>query len=297
MISGKNATAAGYAVTVGTFDGVHIGHKAVLHTLIEEARRRNFIPLALTLDPHPLRLVTPQRAPRLLETPADRLRNLEEEGVEARLLPFTEDVMHHTCAEWMALMKQEYGMRLLVSGYDNRFGSDCRDISADKLAEIASSLGVELITAPQVAGVSSSRIRSAIERGEVQEGAEMLGRPYSITGEVIKGRELGRTIGFPTANILPNPDILIPARGVYAADAVLPDGTHHRAVVNIGNRPTVGADLPVSIEAHLPGYTGNLYGKVLTLKFLRRIRDERRFDSLDALKEQIARDVESLSDI
>ena len=295
MNLGKNASTAKYAVTVGTFDGVHTGHQAVLRTLVEEARTRNFIPLALTLDPHPLRIVAPHRAPQLLETPAHRLQHLRSHGVGARLLPFDAEVMHHTCAEWMALMKERYGMHLLVSGYDNRFGSDCKSITPAMLADIAASLGIELVTAPEIPGVSSSRIREAIYQGDMVAAASMLGRPYRLEGEVVKGRELGRTIGVPTANLLPHPDLLIPARGVYAAEVLLPDGSQRPAVVNIGNRPTVGTNLPVSIEAHIPGFSGNLYGSRLAVDFRQRIRDEKRFDSLAQLKDQISKDIEYLN--
>ena len=277
-------------VTVGTFDGVHRGHREVVEFLVAESRRRGLRPLVITFDPHPLAVIAPQRAPQLLEHTSERVDALRSLGADVVVLKFTEELRRHTAAQWLRRLASEFNAKMVVAGFDNTFGSDGRDMTFADYARIGASQGLEIIEAPRLPDVSSTLIRHALLEGDVAKAATMLGHPYAITGIVTHGRELGRTIGTPTANLLPDTKLLIPTPGVYAADAVT-DGTRNRSVVNIGVAPTVGTGLPLTIEAHLLDFSGNLYDSELRLEFLKRLRPERRFESLGELKTQIAADI------
>ena len=246
---------------------------------------------------HPLAIVAPARAPKLLELPKEREKNLRSLGAEVIVLEFNEALRRLTATEWMERLAKEYNARLLVTGYDNTFGSDGMSMNISDYSRIGKDYGIKVVEAPIVEGVSSSAIRRALGAGDVETAASMLGRPYSVSGNVGHGRELGRQLGFPTANLITDPDILLPAPGVYAAEATTTDGNQYRAVVNIGVSPTVSEGLPLSVEAYLINYSGNLYGTNLRLDFLRRLRDEKKFGDISALKAGIAADVRAASEI
>lgn len=286
---------AGRVATVGTFDGVHRGHRAVLQTVKRIADAEGLRPAVITFDRHPLEVVAPERAPKRLMTPADEAATLASLGLEVEVIPFTRELMGLSAGEWMERMARDMGVRTLVVGYDNTFGRDGIDMSVADYIRLGRLHGIEVVKAPIVPGISSSAIRRAVGEGRVEKAAGMLGRPYSLEGTVEQGNRLGRTIGFPTANLRPEAGRLVPANGVYSADAILPGGERRRAVVNIGVRPTVGDNLRPTVEAHIIGWHGDLYGKELTLEFLRHLRDERRFDSLDSLKRQIEADTAEAS--
>lgn len=278
------------AVTVGTFDGVHRGHREVVDFLMKESGDRNLRPMVITFEPHPLAVVAPERSPLLLESPQEREDALRALGPEVVVLKFDEELRRQTVDQWFARLAKDYNVKLVVAGFDNTFGSDGMMMSLSDYVRIGAEHGIEVIEAPRLEGVSSTLIRKALGAGEVAKASEMLGRQFTVNGIVNHGRGLGRTIGVPTANLSPEPGMLLPAPGVYAADAVTEDGKRCRAVVNIGVAPTVAKGLPMTIEAHLLDFDGDLYGKTLRLEFLRRLRDERKFDSLDELKLQIVRD-------
>lgn len=284
-------------VTVGTFDGVHSGHREVVDYLRRECESRAIRPMVITFTPHPLEVVAPGKAPKLLETVGERVRRLEEMGVEVMLLPFTEELRKMTVDEWLKDLAGRYNVKLLVAGYDNKFGSDGMGMTVGDYARLGAPYGIETLEAPVVDGVSSSLVREALAAGEVEKASAMLGYVFSVEGDVVDGRHLGRELGFPTANLHFEEKLAIPKPGVYAARAVLPDGEDFSAVVNIGVAPTAGAGLPLTVEAHLIGFKGNLYGKRLRLEFLRRLRDEKKFDSLEELKAGIASDVEKAAGI
>ncbi|MEE1023101.1 MAG: riboflavin biosynthesis protein RibF [Muribaculaceae bacterium] len=286
---------AGRVATVGTFDGVHRGHRAVLQTVKRIADAEGLRPAVITFDRHPLEVVAPERAPKRLMTPADEAATLASLGLEVEVIPFTRELMGLSAGEWMERMARDMGVRTLVVGYDNTFGRDGIDMSVADYICLGRLHGIEVVKAPIVPAISSSAIRRAVGEGRVEKAAGMLGRPYSLEGTVEQGNRLGRTIGFPTANLRPEAGRLVPANGVYSADAILPGGERRRAVVNIGVRPTVGDNLRPTVEAHIIGWHGDLYGKELTLEFLRHLRDERRFDSLDSLKRQIEADTAEAS--
>lgn len=278
------------AVTVGTFDGVHRGHREVVDFLLTESERRGLRPMVITFEPHPLAVVAPERAPLLLESPKEREEALREMGAEVEVLTFDEELRRQTVNQWFARIAADYDAKLVVAGFDNTFGSDGMMMRLSDYVRIGAAHGIEVVDAPRLKGVSSTLIREALASGDVVSAAEMLGRKFSVSGTVSHGRGLGRTIGVPTANLKPDEGMLIPAPGVYAAEAVTADGRKYRAVVNIGHAPTVAKGLPMTVEAHLLDFDGDLYGNRLRLEFLRRLRDERKFETLGDLKLQIVRD-------
>ena len=285
------------AITVGTFDGVHRGHLAVISRLLECAGTRDLRPLAVTFDRHPLELIAPQRAPAALMSTKRRDNLIEETGVTPVVLTFDERLRSMTARDWMEAMHRDYGARLMVVGYDNTFGCDGVNLDVSDYRDIGRGLGIEVVEAPVVNGVSSSAIRKAVAAGDVERAADMLTRPHRVFGKVVHGDALGRTLGWPTANVEPAPRICIPADGVYAALAILPSGKMLPAVVNIGTRPTVARSSSRRVEAHIIGYDGDLYGKHLSLMFYARLRPEMKFSSIDALRERIAADVEETKQI
>jgi len=288
------------AVSLGVFDGVHRGHQAVLAALAAAAAPRDERTLVVTLDPHPLEVLRPELAPPLLSTAAERV------GLLGRLDPPPDAVLvHRFDAEVAQLAPAEFlesivpdGARLarLVLGYDFRMGKD-RSGGVEELAALGRGAGWEVVrvgpSAPDGAPVSSSRIRALVARGDVREAATLLGHPYRIDGRVVPGQGRGRRLRFPTANVaIPDPRKLLPADGVYALRARLPDEARPRdAVMNLGTRPTFGPG-PRVLEVHLLGFDGNLPGASLTLELVERLRDERRFDGPEALAAAIAADVE-----
>ena len=279
------------AATVGTFDGVHRGHRLVLAELRRRAAEEGLQPMVITFDPHPMRLIAPERAPALLTPTAERMALLRREGVQPLMMRFDESLRRMTVAEWMRRLHDRHGVDLLLVGYDNTFGSDGLDMSTEDYRAIGETVGIRVEEAPELPDVSSSAVRRAVLAGDIVKAAGMLGRPYVVEGTVVHGQGLGRTIGFPTANVDVPAGIAIPGRGVYAATAVTARGERVPAVVNIGVRPTVGDFTEPTVEASLIDYAGDLYDTPLKLEFAGRLRDEQRFDNLDRLKEQIARDV------
>lgn len=276
--------------TIGMFDGVHLGHQYLISKLKEHCDEA----VAVTFTNHPLWVIKGERVPRLLSTPAEKSRMLGALSVRPVLLPFDEQLRYMTAEEFIRLLAREHGIDRLVLGFNNSIGSDRRTAADDNA--LCNATGVEIIRASELPGevkVNSSAIREMVAVGDVKQAATLLGRNYTLHGTVVHGKKLGRTIGFPTANIeADSTDKLIPANGVYAADAITTDGHAYRAVVNIGHRPTVDpTSAPVTIEAHLDGFTGSLYDQHLTLHFLDRLRGERRFSGLDELKAAISNDL------
>lgn len=278
------------ATAIGTFDGVHKGHLAVLDTLAALADERGLNPIAITFDRHPLELISPQRAPKALSSIEKKGEMLREAGVTPVILPFDEELRATTARDWMRLLRDKYNVRLLVVGYDNTFGSDGVNLSIADYRKMGRDTGIDVVEAPIVEGISSSAIRKAVEHGDVEHAADMLGRHFSLHGTVVDGNKLGRTIGFPTANLLPEPGMVVPAHGVYAARAILPGGKKLPAMVNIGVRPTIRRGEQPTIEAHILNWKGDLYGHHLTLEFHKRLRDEQQFKSIEALRKQLEKD-------
>ena len=283
------------AVAIGNFDGVHRGHARLIEGMIGAARAQGLEACVLTFDPHPARLLAPDRVPPLLIAESRRIELLLALGADRVIVqPFDlslASLSPHEFAE--SLLRQAVGARVVCVGYDFSFGQK-RAGTTETLSELGSTLGFRTITTPvvRVRGVvcSSTTIRGLVQAGHVEDATALLGRPPELEGIVIRGAARGRTIGFPTANLEPHTQVL-PAPGVYAARAELPDGTRVRAAVNIGTNPTFSDDHTVHIEAHLLDWQGDLYGAQLRLLCEARLRDERRFDGKDALVAQLHDDV------
>ncbi|HEX5270615.1 MAG TPA: bifunctional riboflavin kinase/FAD synthetase [Gemmataceae bacterium] len=301
----------GGAVSVGNFDGVHLGHVALLREL---RRRADAVPgpaVALTFDPHPLELLRPESYPPPLTTPAERARLIEAHGADhVVLLRTTHDLLRLTAEEFFAqVLRGRFDVRAMAEGDNFGFGRG-RGGNVATLAELCRRDGVGLAVVPPVVvggePVSSSRVRSALRRGDVSDAAECLGRPYRLTGTVATGRRRGATLGFPTAN-LERLETLVPGNGVYAVRAyplspLSPGGRgvggegFWPAAANVGPNPTFGENAR-KVEVHLIGFRGDLYGQQLSVDFLQRLRDTRPFGSVDELVAQLRADVERAREV
>jgi len=290
-------------VTTGTFDGVHLGHQAILKRLIETARRNHGTAIVITFHPHP-RLVLQQNSTgvELLNTLEERIQNLENAGVDALLvIPFTQEFAQWSSQQFIAdLLVNTIGTRNLVIGYDHHFGRN-REGSFENLRISGPLYGfqVEEIPARDVdeLAVSSTQVRKALHRGDVETAAQFLGYLYQIEGCVGKGKQLGRTIGFPTANIeISDPVKLVPANGVYAVSVVI-ENKVVKGMMNIGTNPTVERTDTRKIEVHLLDWEGDLYNKCIQIRLHTRIRDEIRFNSLDELRAQLEQDRIQVADV
>ena len=283
--------------TVGTFDGLHRGHRRVISTVKSEALARGLEPLVISFDRHPLETIAPERAPRLIQSPSERTNTLFNEGMAFLTLEFTSLLASMTVEQWLRDIHDNHGVDVLVVGYDNTFGCDGTGMNIADYRRLAAPIGIEIVEAPYEPKAASSAIRKLLAEGNIAEANHLLGRQFAITGEVVTGKKIGASIGFPTANISPSYKAQLPKEGVYAVDVVMPDGTISRGVANIGRQPTVADNAPLRLEAHIPGFSGNLYGERLTLKFLAHLRDERKFDSVGSLKKQIAEDIDTAKSI
>ncbi len=282
------------AVAVGNFDGVHAGHRAVVAALAEVAAARGAAPVVYTFDPAPTAVVAPERhQPRIVDV-ADRARLLLEAGVEEVVVERFSAAMAAHPARWFAreVLARRLGAVAVVVGHDFRFGQG-REGDADALRGWLP--GVEVLEVPAVTRggepVSSSRIRREVAAGAVEEAAAMLGRPHQLRGTVVPGDQRGRTLGFPTANLRLETELL-PAHGVYAARVVVDGAAPRSAVMNLGTRPTVDG-LRVVPEVHVLDFDGDLYGREIEVALVSRLREERRFPSLDALVAQIRADADA----
>ena len=290
--------------TTGFFDGVHLGHRLVIERLVSLARERGDESLVVTFWPHPRAVLQDgARELRLLNSLEEKkvlLRNLGVDRVE--VLDFTRSFAALTAEQYLRdILRDRFGVTTLLMGYDNRLGSD--RLTADKLRPKASAMEMELIELepfgqgghrfadvhPSLTHISSTVIRKSLEEGKVEEATEMLGYGYALRGVVVAGNRLGRTIGFPTANMkLYEPLKLVPGRGVYVVEAEVL-GKKYRGMTNIGLRPTVGGSF-TTIETHILDFDEDIYGLPLRITFLRRLRDEVHFPSLEALKDQLEKD-------
>jgi len=280
-------------VAIGTFDGVHLGHQAVIRTAVSQAAAQEIPAIVLTFDRHPASVLAPDRCPRALAALETNLAEFASLGVAATVVLAFDDALSQTPAEAFFREILQNGLRAsgFVVGHDFAFGQH-RQGTADWLAE---RLPTEIVPPLTIDGVrvSSSRIRSAIEQGQMVEATRWLGRPFSIHGVVIGGQKLGRTIGYPTVNLARSFDQVLPPDGVYATTARGLFGSY-RAALSIGTRPAVGGR-DRTIEAYLIDYPGDaLYGQTVTLDLHHFLRAEANFPSLQHLTDQIARDVEAV---
>lgn len=282
-------------VTSGTFDGVHLGHQKILNRIREIARSIKGETVLITFWPHPRLVLYPdEHNLRLLSTFEEKTKMLRQFGIDHLItIPFTQEFSQMSSQEFIQkVLIESIQTKKLVIGYDHRFGKN-REGSFEYLKANSATFGFELeeISRQDVEeiAVSSTKIRKALESGDVKTAESCLGRPYELNGLVIKGQQIGRSIGFPTANIhIPNDYKLIPKDGVYAVEASV-DGTLYKAMLNIGNRPTVDGTKK-TVEANLFDFQGDLYDKQITVYFHEFLREEQKFDSLEALKNQLFQD-------
>jgi riboflavin kinase/FMN adenylyltransferase len=288
-------------LTVGNFDGLHLGHQAILRTVTGRARARGGEAAVYTFDPHPRQVLQPERAPKLLTTLEQKLELMEREGVDAVIVePFTRDFARLPAERFVReVIHARMEPREVYVGYDFRYGRD-REGSMRTLTELGPRLGFSVTIIPEVTvgerDVNSTRIRALLAEGHVEEAATLLGRSYAVRGRVVPGDRRGRSLGFPTLNLAAENDVL-PARGVYAGavrflDAGTPPaGARLPAVTNVGRRPTFGPQDAVIVEAHLLDFDGDVYGRRVDVEFEHHLRAEERFPDVDALRARIAADV------
>jgi riboflavin kinase/FMN adenylyltransferase len=287
----------GAVVTVGTFDGVHLGHWKVLQEMAGRAAATGRRSVLVTFDPHPLRIIRPEHAPPLLTAPVEKKEILAESGLDyAVFLSFTEALSKYEPRRFVEeVLVGRLGVHELVIGYDHGFGRG-RSGDSDTLVAIGAELGFAVEVVPPVsvggAAVSSSRIRSAIAARDMREANVCLGRPYSIRGIVVRGEGRGRGLGFPTANLrVGDRDKLIPPEGIYAVRAVLRSGSYGGAL-HLGPRPTFKGS-PPTIELHVLDFDGDLYGEEVRVDFIQHLREILPFTTVAALVEQMKADVEA----
>lgn len=288
-------------IALGFFDGVHLGHGALLRRTAEESRRRGCSSAVFTFDRPPKEVVTGVPSP-LINSPEDR-RDLVSRlyGIdEVLMVPFDQEMMTTPWDKFITdILVGRYHAVHLVAGHDHHFGyrnQGSPELLQAKCAELG--LGCDIIPKVEIGGitVSSTYIRRLVELGQIERAAEFLGHPHTLSQVVRHGRRIGHTIGIPTVNLAVPSHVLVPGHGVYAAQVYLPDGTHYAAVTNVGTRPTVNQDRDVTVESYLLDYDGDLYGRTIRVEFYKRLRDEVRFDSLEELKAQINADAAATRD-
>lgn len=296
MTAGLPFPPAGSVVTVGSFDGVHTGHQAVLREISARARASGRVSVLVTFEPHPMEVVNPPAAPPLLTSPMERREILAQTELDYAVILRFDDRLRAMEPEQFVrtVLFERFAMRELVIGEDHGFGRG-RQGDVAMLRRLGEELGFAVDVVPPVrdavAGIiSSSRIRTAVAHGNLELAARLLGRPVAISGVVMSGAQRGRSIGVPTINLPVPPRRVLPPDGVYAVRAEWPGG-RTGGMMNQGPRPTVG-DMTRTLEAHLFDFEGDLYGQWVKLEWVARLRDIQRFESLDALRRQLAKDRE-----
>jgi len=281
-------------LTLGVFDGLHIGHQLIMKTVVERARAIGAVPTVITFDPHPRAVLHPESAPPLLQTFDQKVEGFGVLGIEQTIVvrftrEFSEIGAHDFLRE---VVKERLHAQEVYLGKGFAFGHD-REGNIDLLKRVGKELGFVAGEVPEVSlrnrRVSSSKIRDLLSRGEVNLARRMLGRPYGVEGRVEHGAERGHQLGFPTANLHPQ-NRVIPRNGVYVTGTLI-DGKWRRSVTNVGVRPTFESAAEPSVETFVMNWSGDLYGDVVRVRFLHRLRDEQKFSSLDDLKRQSSKDV------
>lgn len=283
-------------VTIGSFDGVHIGHQQIIHSLVEGAHQAGESAAVVTFHPHPQLILQDEIRPYYLTLPEKRALLLGDLGVDLVLTyPFTQETTQMSPEDFISQLHDHLGFTELWMGHDFALGKD-RQGSPDRLRQIGKKSGFLVQEIPafyhESEIVSSSRIRKLIRKGAIKEASQLLGRTFEISGKVIKGENRGKSLGFATSNLDVHPEVVDIKPGVYACQAIV-DGKSYPAVTNVGYRPTFGEDLTAPrIEAHLLDFSHELYGQMMDLAFIERLRDEMKFDQVSDLVNQIQRDVD-----
>jgi len=285
-------------LTIGTFDGVHEGHETILKEVVKHAKEVNGESVLITFEPHPRKLLFPDQPLKLLTPLHQKLLYIMQAGIEhVIVVPFTKEFANLSAQEYIEhFLVKYFHPNSIIIGYDHHFGHDRKgDIKLLKEFEQQYHYKVLEIPAQLIddAAVSSTKIRKALMEGHMQEAAHMLGRPYSIIGTVVKGAQLGRTIGYPTANIQPeDAEQLIPVNGIYTVRVKWKDNMYG-GMMSIGYNPTVTDDKSLKLEVNLFDFNEDIYDHPLEIEFVAWLRSEEKFDSLEALKEQLHRDKEN----
>ena len=288
-------------LTIGTFDGVHVGHQKIIQRLNEEANRIGGESVLFTFYPHPRMVLYPDNhGLKLIQTQVEKIDKLRRYGLDNIIVhPFTQQFSRLTALEFVRdYLVNQLHVRKLVIGYDHSFGKN-REGNLEFLKDVSETYGFEVIEiGPQEideVNISSTKIRKAIEDGNLEKASEFLGEPYELFGKVVQGEALGRQIGFPTANLDVESEVkLIPGSGVYAVNVLLESGMIYEGMMNIGSRPTITISEKRSIEINLFDYQGDLYNQHITVQLLKRFRDETQFDSIDELQSQLTKDESSI---
>lgn len=290
------------AACIGFFDGVHRGHRFLIGELIAESKRRGLASAVITFRNHPRQLIDPDFCPQLISSFDEKMEMLAETGVDyCFVLDFTPALRNLTACEFIhQILRKQVNASLLLIGYDHRFGKNRTDGFED-YQRYGAACGMEVMKEPDYSPsgmhVSSSAIRRALKTGQPALAAHLLGEAYHLEGKVVAGSQIGRTIGFPTANVMPfDKTKIIPKNGVYAVFVQLGE-TMHPGMLNIGNRPTVDESEQISIEVNLLDFEGDLYGSTLNIHFIEYLREERKMESLDDLKQQLTTDRQMVLDI
>jgi riboflavin kinase / FMN adenylyltransferase len=282
-------------LTLGVFDGLHLGHQLIMQTVVERARAVGAVPTVITFEPHPRAVLHPESAPPLLQTFDQKIEALGVLGIEQTIVVrFDEDFSQIRAEDFLRdVIADRLHAKEVYLGCGFAFGHG-REGNIDLLRRVSQGLGFFADEVPELRlrgrRVSSSRVRELLQQGRVGIARRMLGRPYGVEGRVMRGAERGATLGFPTANLQPQ-NRVIPRGGVYVT-ATLIDGQWRRSVTNIGIKPTFGEHNEATVETYVMNWSGDLYGDVVRVRFLHRLRAEKRFNSLDELKAQIQSDVE-----
>jgi riboflavin kinase/FMN adenylyltransferase len=282
-------------ITIGTFDGVHKGHRTILNEVVEHARAVNGESVLITFEPHPRKLLFPTQ-PLWFITPLEqKLKLVSDAGIQhIVVVPFNKAFSELSAEEYIKdFLVKTFHPHTIIIGYDHRFGHD-RTGGIDLLKKIQPEHGYQLVEIQaqliDEAAVSSTKIRKAIKEGQVREAAQMLGREYNMRGTVVRGAQLGRTIGYPTANIrLSEAEQIVPGIGIYAVH-IIHDGTRYKGMLSIGYNPTVTSDRSIKIEVNIFDFNKDIYDDMIEISFVARLRDEVKFDSLDTLKQQLHKD-------
>ncbi len=281
-------------LTLGVFDGLHLGHQLIMRTVVERAHAADAVPTVITFDPHPRAVLHPASSPPLLQTLDQKVEGFGVLGIEQTIVvPFTKEFSLVPAEDFLRdVVHERLHAKEVYLGKGFAFGHN-REGHIDLLRRVSAQLGFLAEEVPEVSlrsrRVSSSRIRELLAQGKVNLARRMLGRPYGVEGRVVRGDERGHTLGFPTANLRPQ-NRVIPARGVYVTGSLI-EGQWRRSVTNIGIRPTFAADSEPSVETFVMDWSGDLYGDVIRVRFLHRLRNETRFGSVAELREQIENDV------
>lgn len=287
-----------YAATVGFFDGVHAGHRFLIEELKKEAKQRGLLSMVITFRLHPRKVLHDSYQPLLLCSPEEKVQLLGDTGIDkVTELDFTPEMARLSAYDFMhQVLAKQFNVALLLVGHDHRFGHN-REDGFTEYVQYGNQTGIEVIQATRyttstMTHISSSEIRTALKNGDIEKANSLLTTPYTFTGYVINGFKVGRKIGFPTANLKPvHPDKLIPGTGVYAVNVEW-NHTSYKAMMNIGHRPTIDNGSDISLEVHIIDFSEDIYHQEIKIQFLHKIRDEKKFNSIDELILQLNKDKE-----